>query len=88
MGRRQERVTKKRRGQSSTFLQEWLPCRMVSDIITSKVVTVWRCADGDDDEGVNERKRKKKVQSSIVQELRNEYLDLPEEVNVGHVTIT
>jgi U3 small nucleolar ribonucleoprotein protein LCP5 len=37
--------------------------------------------DGDDDEGVKERKRKKKVQSSIVQELRNEYLDIPEEVN-------
>ena len=84
----QERVRKRRRGQSSTFLQEWLPCRTVSDIITWNVVTVWKCADGDDDEGVKERKRKKKVQSSIVQELRNEYLDIPEEVNVGHVTIT
>lgn len=34
---------------------------------------------------MKEKKRKKRVQSSIVQELRNEYLDLPEEVNVGHV---
>lgn len=42
--------------------------------------------DGEDDEG--KRNKRKKVQSSIVEELRNEYLDLPEEVNVGHVTIT
>ena len=35
-----------------------------------------------------EKRRAGKIQRSIVRELRNEYLDLPEEVNVSHVTVT
>ena len=45
-----------------------------------------RGADGEDGEGVREKKKRKMVKRSIVQELRNEYLDLPEEVNVSHMT--
>ena len=41
---------------------------------------------GDDDGDMKEKRRKKTVKGSIVQELRNEYLDLPEEINVSHVT--
>ena len=49
-------------------------------------VCVCVCVDGEDGEGV--KRRKTKIQSSIVHELRNEYLDLPEEVNVSHVIVT
>ena len=46
---------------------------------------VWG-VDGEEGEEVREkRQRKKIVRSSIVHELRNEYLDLPEEVNVSHM---
>ena len=43
--------------------------------------------DGEEDRSSKEEKiRRKRTKSSIVQELRNEYLDLPEEVNVSHMT--
>ena len=35
---------------------------------------------------VQEKKRRKVMKSSIVHELRSEYLDLPEEVHVSHMT--
>ena len=35
---------------------------------------------------VQEKRRRKVMKSSIVHELRSEYLDLPEEVHVSHMT--
>lgn len=43
--------------------------------------------DGDEDDEVKDNRRKKKMMKKmIVQELRDEYLDIPEEVNVSHMT--
>lgn len=40
----------------------------------------------EEEDGRSKARLKKRVKSAIVQELRNEYLDLPEEVNVSHMT--
>ena len=44
------------------------------------------CGVDEEEDGRSKARLKKRVKSAIVQELRNEYLDLPEEVNVSHMT--
>lgn len=60
--------------------------------MVSTVGTYWLlyplllCGVDEEEEDGRPKKLRKRVKNVIVQELRNEYLDLPEEVNVSHMT--
>lgn len=59
---------------------------MVSTLGTLGLYPLLLCGVEEDEDGRSKARLKKRVKSAIVQELRNEYLDLPEEVNVSHMT--
>ena len=87
--RERRRRRREERPVNCMFLQEWLPCHTVShDDIIKRGSELGGGVDGEEGDNVKEKRRKKAIRSSIVQELRDEYLDVPEEINVGHVTLT